>query len=149
MLYTTNYKLNKPDGSDVVDVSKLNENMDILDTTIKGLDTGKANTTHAHTKSEISDFAHTHKKVDVTDFAHTHTKSEISDFTHAHTKANITDFAHTHVMNDITNLNLTASNISYSNTADTSLTNVKLALDSLLSTLNSINLIITEINGVI
>ena len=40
----------------------------------------KANSSHTHTKSQITDFTHTHKKSDITDFAHTHTKSQITDF---------------------------------------------------------------------
>ena len=45
---------------------------------------GKANTSHTHTKSQITDFAHTHTKSDITDFSHTHTKSDITDFAHTH-----------------------------------------------------------------
>lgn len=42
----------------------------------------KANITHTHTKSDISDFSHTHTKSEITDFAHNHddryyTESEV------------------------------------------------------------------------
>ena len=81
---------------------------------------GKANATHTHTKSQITDFSHTHTKSQITDFSHTHddryyteseidtklsgkantshthTKSQITDFSHTHTKSQITDFSHTH-----------------------------------------------------
>lgn len=39
MKQTTNYKLNKPDGTDSVDITKINANMDILDTEVKKVDT--------------------------------------------------------------------------------------------------------------
>lgn len=35
MLKTTNYSLNKPEGNDTVEITKLNENMDILDKALK------------------------------------------------------------------------------------------------------------------
>ena len=34
---TANLNLNKPEGTDIVDIDVLNENMDILDTTVKGV----------------------------------------------------------------------------------------------------------------
>lgn len=46
MQLTTNYKLKKPDESDVVNVQDFNDNADILDNVIK---------THTHTKSQITD----------------------------------------------------------------------------------------------
>ena len=33
---------------------------------------GKANSTHSHTKSDITDFTHTHTKSDISDFSHNH-----------------------------------------------------------------------------
>ena len=75
---------------------------------------GKANTSHTHTKAEITDFAHTHTKSEITDFAHTHVEADITDLNkyttqevddlldgksdvgHTHVKADITDFAHNH-----------------------------------------------------
>lgn len=51
---------------------------------------GKANASHTHTKSQITDFAHTHTKSQITDFAHTHTKADITDFAHTHDAADIT-----------------------------------------------------------
>jgi len=52
MKKTTNLQLNKPDYTDVADIKTINDNMDILDTEISK----KANSTHSHTKSEITDF---------------------------------------------------------------------------------------------
>jgi len=51
----------------------------------------KADLTHSHVKSDITDFAHTHVKSDISNFSHTHTKSDITNFTHTHLKADITD----------------------------------------------------------
>lgn len=42
--YTENYHLKKPDYTDDADVYDLNDNMDVLDETIKGIDTGKKGT---------------------------------------------------------------------------------------------------------
>jgi hypothetical protein len=51
----------------------------------------KADSSHQHTVSDITDFAHTHLKQDITDFAHTHTISEISELsTELSEKANLT-----------------------------------------------------------
>jgi hypothetical protein len=47
--------------------------------TILNAISGKADTTHTHTKSQITDFAHTHTKSDITDFSHTHNASEITN----------------------------------------------------------------------
>ncbi|MED4378502.1 hypothetical protein P9274_22990, partial [Schinkia azotoformans] len=41
MKLTSNYKLKKPDGTDVVNIQDLNENMDIIDTQIKSLNDDK------------------------------------------------------------------------------------------------------------
>lgn len=38
MNYTSNYKLNLPEGRDVVDIAKLNENFTKLDSTVKNVD---------------------------------------------------------------------------------------------------------------
>lgn len=54
MKQTTNYALNKPDGNDLVDISVLNMNMDILDTQIKALDNGKAALSHNHSAANIT-----------------------------------------------------------------------------------------------
>ena len=59
MKYTSNYNLKKPDGTDVVNIEDFNGNADIIDTQLKTLKTavdGKANTSHTHTKSQITDF---------------------------------------------------------------------------------------------
>lgn len=39
---------------------------------IVGLLNGKANSSHTHIKSQITDFAHNHTKSQITDFTHTH-----------------------------------------------------------------------------
>ena len=52
MQLTTNYKLKKPEGSDVVNVQDFNDNADIIDNTIK---------TQTHTKSQITDMPTTMK----------------------------------------------------------------------------------------
>lgn len=62
------------------------------ETNIKDKIDSKANSSHTHTKSNITDFTHTHTKSDITDFAHTHTKANITDFAHTHTKSDITNF---------------------------------------------------------
>lgn len=49
---TTNYKLIKPEQTDYYDVDVFNDNADIVDTALAG----KANTTHTHTKNQITDF---------------------------------------------------------------------------------------------
>lgn len=51
MKQTTNYKLNKPDLADVVDIEVLNANMDTIDLELNK----KSNTGHTHKKSEITD----------------------------------------------------------------------------------------------
>ena len=59
MKYTSNYNLKKPDGTDVVNIEDFNGNADIIDIQLKTLKTavdGKANTSHTHTKSQITDF---------------------------------------------------------------------------------------------
>ena len=57
---------------------------------------GAVGTSHTHddryyTESEIDT-----KLADKADSTHTHTKSDITDFSHTHTTSEITDFAHTH-----------------------------------------------------
>ena len=59
--------------------------------TILNAISGKADATHTHTKSQITDFSHTHTKSQITDFAHTHTKSDITDFSHTHNASEITN----------------------------------------------------------
>lgn len=49
MQKTTNYNLNKPDLTDYVDVTDLNENMDIIDEAIKNLET----TTNAEVDKKV------------------------------------------------------------------------------------------------
>lgn len=56
---------------------------DLLERIYSAID-GKANLSHTHSKSDITDFNHTHVKSEITDFSHTHTKSEITDFSHNH-----------------------------------------------------------------
>lgn len=80
----------------------LGDDANFASTILNAID-GKADTSHTHTKSQITNFAHTHTKSDITDFAHTHTKSDITDFAHTHVKSDITDFAHTHDASEVTN----------------------------------------------
>lgn len=47
---TTNYNLIKPDGTEKIDVSVINDNIDIIDTTLYL----KANSADVYTKSEIN-----------------------------------------------------------------------------------------------
>jgi hypothetical protein len=70
----------------------------------------KANTSHTHTKSQITDFTHTHAYADITDKPTTFTPS-----THTHLWADITDkpttftpASHTHNATEITNTVATA-----------------------------------------
>lgn len=51
MQKTANLQLNKPDYSDVADIADINANMDIIDEQIAE----KADNTHTHTKSDITD----------------------------------------------------------------------------------------------
>lgn len=48
MQYTGNYKLKKPDGTDLVKISDLNENADIIDQKIKELDDHTINKSNPH-----------------------------------------------------------------------------------------------------
>lgn len=52
MKQTINYKFNKPDLTDVVDIEVLNTNMDTIDLELNK----KSDTGHTHTKSQIIDF---------------------------------------------------------------------------------------------
>lgn len=59
-------------------ISGTSENV-VQNKTIKAALDGKANSTHTHTKSQITDFSHTHTKSQITDFAHTHFATELTD----------------------------------------------------------------------
>lgn len=82
------------DGS--IWVSDRNDLVNQLQLNIDGLG-GKANVSHTHVKSEITDF----NESDYAATGHNHTKSEITDFNesdyavanHNHTKSDITDFS--------------------------------------------------------
>lgn len=54
MKYTGNYKLKKPDGTDVVNVQDINDNMDVLDTEVKTLANAVQNNAAAETVSQIN-----------------------------------------------------------------------------------------------
>ncbi len=95
---------------------------------VKSLNNSKANTSHTHTKSQISDFSHNHDDRYYTETevntklngkantSHTHTKSQISDFSHTHddryyteteinTKLNgKANTSHTHTTSQVTGL---------------------------------------------
>lgn len=56
---TTNYNLTKPAQTDYYNVDVFNTNMDVIDKELKSnktLATGKANTSHTHIQSDITDF---------------------------------------------------------------------------------------------
>ena len=73
---------------------------------------GKANASHTHTKSQITDFSHTHSQSEVTGLAdalagkaasgHTHAQSEISGLADA--LSGKADASHTHAIADVTGL---------------------------------------------
>ena len=104
MQKTTNYGLNKPELTDNYDVADQNANMDVIDVKLKENNSsvkthvsdtvvhissterttwnGKANGTHTHTKSEITDFPTSLPASDVSAWAKattkpTYTKSEV------------------------------------------------------------------------
>ena len=92
---------------------------------------GKADASHTHTKSEVTDFAHAHAQSDVTGLvsalsgkaaaSHTHTKSAITDFSHTHTASEITDLPDVQAVD--------ASDVTYDDEGDE--ITVATALDSL------------------
>jgi hypothetical protein len=71
-------------------------------TALDTLLSGKAATSHTHTKSDITDFTHSHIISDVTGLQTALDGKAASS--HTHTKSQITDFAHTHPQSEITNL---------------------------------------------
>ena len=104
MQKTTNYALKKPELTDNYDVADQNANMDVIDAKLKENNSsvkthindtvvhitseerttwnGKANATHTHTKSEITDFPTSLPASDVSSWAKattkpTYTKSEV------------------------------------------------------------------------
>lgn len=108
----------------------LGDDANFASTILNAID-GKADISHTHTKSQITDFAHTHTLSNISDVTASASELNILDgatlsttelnyldgvtssiqtqidgkanSTHTHTKSQITDFSHTHDASEITN----------------------------------------------